>query len=580
MTAERARRDIGNTLSSYNNYWDILAELAQNARDAINRKREAGAEFTGKISLHINYQDRSIEILDNGCGIGKSHIATCLSSAGSDKKPDGPEIGHKGVGLTFCLFKGNRFEVESKHTDGSHYRALVVGANNWLQSKGDEQPPQAKISDMSGEPENSTFGKLPSKSFTLIKISEIAATEGCPDIFDMTRSQLEFLLLTKTAFGDTNSLFDENLTPSFQFSFSCSLSSEIEAESETQDLKPTFPAIHESIVRSVSLDEAVNKLASLDTSKKKTFLMNKVVYHKETIGDRDRNRISVYAVMFPGNGTFENLSNNALNIKFSNEEFQENNALFHSGIFVATKGMPTGIEIQPNNKCKYPAYYKRCYFIVQADTLLFDTGRKKLSSDSQKKRLKEAVASTYRRLEEIVMFQSGKSEGKTQDSKKARKAKLQEQWTAINNSDPLELTSIKYGKSPQNQEAGVVAIFHELLGANILKSYRPLHSGYGARYDLFADYLADGKTYKIVIEFKHSLDKICKDFEEETKFFDDVDLLIAWDADRKKLDSFNLELTPVEPDESEYEGANYTLNCGSFNEISVILLKDFIGKLI
>lgn len=38
------RKEICGIRDSYHHYWDLLAELLQNSRDAINRKRKQGCD--------------------------------------------------------------------------------------------------------------------------------------------------------------------------------------------------------------------------------------------------------------------------------------------------------------------------------------------------------------------------------------------------------------------------------------------------------------------------------------------------------------------------------------------------------
>jgi len=60
------RRSIRGIDDSYNNFWDILAELIQNSVDAIRKSENVAC---GEIVLHIDCQKGEISIKDNGCGI-------------------------------------------------------------------------------------------------------------------------------------------------------------------------------------------------------------------------------------------------------------------------------------------------------------------------------------------------------------------------------------------------------------------------------------------------------------------------------------------------------------------------------
>ena len=69
-TISNIRKSILNIDDSYNNYWDILAELLQNSVDAIiKRSSDEGRAISGRIDIKIDCQKKEIEITDDGCGI-------------------------------------------------------------------------------------------------------------------------------------------------------------------------------------------------------------------------------------------------------------------------------------------------------------------------------------------------------------------------------------------------------------------------------------------------------------------------------------------------------------------------------
>ena len=62
-TLSQIRHSICGIDDSYNNFWDILAELIQNAVDAINRTDPV---VQGEIYLQIDCIRKEISIRDNG----------------------------------------------------------------------------------------------------------------------------------------------------------------------------------------------------------------------------------------------------------------------------------------------------------------------------------------------------------------------------------------------------------------------------------------------------------------------------------------------------------------------------------
>lgn len=99
---QQIRQSIRDIDDSYNNNWDILAELCQNSVDAI---RKSDIE-EGIIKLEIDAHKKSIKIYDNGIGINPLKFADLLKPFSTDKRDDAETIGEKGVGLTFVMFSG------------------------------------------------------------------------------------------------------------------------------------------------------------------------------------------------------------------------------------------------------------------------------------------------------------------------------------------------------------------------------------------------------------------------------------------------------------------------------------------
>lgn len=84
-TLSQIRHSICGIDDSYNNFWDILAELIQNAVDAINRTDPV---VQGEIYLQIDCIRKEISIRDNGCGIAPEKLVTFLRPFSTDKLDD------------------------------------------------------------------------------------------------------------------------------------------------------------------------------------------------------------------------------------------------------------------------------------------------------------------------------------------------------------------------------------------------------------------------------------------------------------------------------------------------------------
>lgn len=161
----------------------------------------------------------------------------------------------------------------------------------------------------------------------------------------------------------------------------------------------------------------------------------------------------------------------------------------------------------------------------------------------------------------------------------------------------LKIDKINYLKNPNEQEAAVVSIFHELVGARILKGYYSLSTGYKQTYDLWAtynieskyvgenmqDYATDGRiVMPCVIEFKYVAESIIGDLSADIKFFNDMDLIVCWDLNEQKFAAHSIEVEQIAKEDVLFYGSNYKLiwpgsyNLGAASEKPVLALRKFI----
>ena len=64
------KREIKNILKSYTGYYDLFAELIQNALDAVERRiKEGEKNYEPSIWIKIDVQKGDISVTDNGCGM-------------------------------------------------------------------------------------------------------------------------------------------------------------------------------------------------------------------------------------------------------------------------------------------------------------------------------------------------------------------------------------------------------------------------------------------------------------------------------------------------------------------------------
>lgn len=580
QSLEALKRTILNILESYHNSWDILSELAQNSVDAIERKRGENSAHVGLVQISFDATSRQICFKDNGIGINEEKLLELLRPGGTDKDARDEELGEKGVGLKFCMFSANAFKIVTRGSDGKLHGGKINQANSWLQEKDiTAVPPRF-------EPLKVTPSDYPSQlhiaketfdmtSFCEVTIENVVVSED--DIFARSASQLRFILRSRTAIGRTFCLWNGN-SPSI----TCFLEMTLAEGVFKNDSIPTdFFQMHKFHKKHDNFNNMISQFATFDEKKKFTWLKNKTIWHTENFQWGGRT-IKVYGVMYPGHKMFREMVINYLALE-SEETYDEEQSLFAPRIYIASKGIPTGVVLRRPSKGARTQYYQRCFFLVEFNEMKFDQGRKSITWQAERQ-LQNSVAKVFARFEPFAKYQSNEKldpDDTTDKSKAEIDAEKKGRWEHAKNLVELGYDQISFKKQPDRQEAAVAGIFHELLGAKILKNYRPLTTGYGSRYDMLCEYVRNtGKPLDLIIEYKYTLDALLDDLTESTKYLEDIHMLVAWTANEQKLLDNGLILQLVSEDEQTYEGQTHRLadREGVMQEIAVILLKNFIER--
>ncbi|WP_035054503.1 ATP-binding protein [Andreprevotia chitinilytica] len=109
------RREIANILRSYTGYYDLFAELLQNALDAVESRIAEGdlGSDAGKIWIEIDLRTQTVGVVDNGCAMTLQQVQQFLRPNFSFKS--GPVTrGSKGVGATYLGYGFNKLLIASR----------------------------------------------------------------------------------------------------------------------------------------------------------------------------------------------------------------------------------------------------------------------------------------------------------------------------------------------------------------------------------------------------------------------------------------------------------------------------------
>ena len=506
---EQIRQSIIDIDDSYNNDWDVLAELCQNAVDSIRKSDRA----EGLIKIKINCSEKTIKIFDNGVGINPDKLPYLLKPFSTNKRQDHDLIGEKGVGLTFVMFSSNYFEIKSGNEEGAAI-GVLNNAYDWKNSEDDEYI-DLKVDKIDEELHG-----------TEVYIKNVKETY----IFELTFEQIKFVLRTRTALGSTKSIWGDDRNINIEIEFT-----DLNGKKYIDTLPFQYKLIFETLPQSAKIDYddflEYSSQADRSDSDKRNILRDKVIFRTDEYIHGNNRKIKYVACFVPKRHIWNKMSLEeglCSEEDLDNDEWLENfdYVKYKSGIFSSVKGMPTGI-ITDHPSSGWAGYWSNLFILLEDPQLSFDIGRKSLHG-SQAKILRDVSKKIFDGFtNNIVKYISGEPETNIEWDR-------DETFDEINNMLDLNISDIKFKKNPKDQEASVSAIFFECIGNGKINQITPLLAGYRSKYDLYAKW----GSKKIVIEFKSKLRNIIKDFSDAQKLFNEIDCIVCWDVsdeDREKL---------------------------------------------
>ena len=578
------RKEINNIINSYSNSWDILSELTQNSVDAIKRYNLhfLNNSREHEIEIKISVPGRKISIRDTGIGIQASKVQEIVAPNGTDKEDENDSIGEKGVGLTYTIFSCNDFSIKTQNIE-SYFEGSISNASIWRIGATSNIPELLIKQEKSIEPTENTF--------TEIELSDIEKNPfDADDLFNQTPEVLIYILRTKTVIGYLKGIFGEE-QPNIKVTLKY-----IDLYNKEKDFPIPFRYLLPEDFCSknvIELNEFKNKAATYDDKQKSQKLAGKALVKKSTI-NRTNHSINYYCFFAPTRSLWNDICEK--NNYFVTEQNQDKIPLATGGIYIATKGMPTGIIIEPPTT-GFAGYWGNFFILLEDDCITFDLGRKTVPSRT-KGLFKDIAKELFNEFLPFIKYVSSDPAVRNINATLQANEKQKIYENMKNCYANLGISCINYQKNPNGQEAAVVALFHELVGAGILKGYKSLSTGYKQTYDLWSNYHINtneiGENIKAqfndietidlpcVIEFKFAAQSIIDDLTADIKFFTDMDLLVCWDFDEQVLSKNSVEVTPLAKEDVLFYGSNYLLkwpgsyNLGAASEKPLLSLRQFI----
>jgi hypothetical protein len=558
LLSEVAHRNIVNILKSYTGFYDLFSEGIQNAIDGLEARAAASdGKYQPQLWIDVDLARRSVRIVDNGCGMDQEQFKLCFAPNVSFKR-DLPLRGQKGVGATFLAYGFSFIRLESKQR-GTMLGAILRGGRLWSEDKTGKVPrPRFEevafdVPELSDEP-----------SGTAVQIVLGNAPGERPQKLDWqgatTARQWLDVLRVKTPLGG---IYLTSSPKPFQYSVTVSVTTEAGVTTEHSNRVDYLYPHDIPDIKTASLNDLRAALAKIKgdpaTVQRKLPDDFKNLECLWEIWDADalalldiseddkalvaRHAVVVYGAFVHSVRVWDYFNDEVLALR-------SDYRLLRGGLQMASDHMPQGDLITIPLK-KAIGYQNNTHVIVHFTNGNPDLGRKTFQPEYHE--LAETLATKtvkmFTEYRNLVRPDTGAKVG-SQDKALYEWRKEQEQWRdshALVNVSP-NITIL----SEPREEQDVIALFHQLVGAGVLKGLRFYSTKFNSKYDsLFETYYGDtallysGRdnplgvsksldlphtSAPMVLEYKYDLDAVVNDFQRDVKFIKHIDLLVCWTA--------------------------------------------------
>jgi len=533
----RIARDI---IESYHYETDFLSELLQNAVDSI---RQTGRKSGNKISIEYIAHRGLYIVTDNGIGMSKDDLKLFAIGRTDKGTLSTLLIGEKGVGGSYVLCQSDFLEIESVK-NGKKVRAVCEKARETIYN-GDE--PELEIIEDAEVSGIDNYTKILTRSVDFKPYSELKEFGEDLRMF--------------TAVGNTRVPFEKE-DIDIQIQVSLTTKDEAGKEYRTSEVIP-FCFLY-------SPREYGDRVITYDELEK----------IKPTPPDSCYNNY-LFSIVDKDNGI--------LGIFGSERILHELN--IPSSIVLGVKGAPFPVEIVPPKTGSFP-YWRNLFILINRDDITLDVGRKSINQKDLRE-IKSQLRDFFNR--KVVKYAKLFSEKKT--ALPGALDQLKEQAMAKKD---LDIPKIAFEKAPsRGEEAAVIGIFHELIGAGLLKGYHTLSESHDSQYDGIIRYsipiskLGESakesvkKSFRNVrdkpshytqtgfIEFKVDAADFMSDCDRGKKNIEDVMILVSFDLNRKRMKK-GWRVDPIPNSARVFSGAKFKLVHESLDrDVPIILLKEF-----
>jgi hypothetical protein len=569
LTAAK-KRQIKNILKSYVSAYDPFSELIQNSMDAVDirltKLKEDG--YQKKLFITIDLKNNSFSITDNGIGFNNQEFKSFLAPNISFK--DGTKTrGHKGVGSTYIAFGFNFLQLGTKTDEGTLIAEMSNG-RNWVEdNEGIVTKPTVKSSTLIHAPFN---GVDRGATFTIKFGGDYTRPKNLSYFSAETALQWLHILLVKTPLGNID-FFNNNPNKTF-VNLEVVDSSGVVTELNNETADYVYP--HLKIQASVNLREItkyqqklinegkpvgdlpfrftrLNGIYEYFTSEDlKSVPTNKITAeHKKLIDDF---QITAYGYFCYSTDIWDELNDKVVNLR-------KGIRLLRGGLQLANNFMTQGelIAIPLTSNIGYQNQAHVLVHFINADP---DLGRKGFQPELKElgEILSVGIVNLFKKWRGLLKIDTGARPNIassddvfnwiTQQTKYEETHPL----TIKNENFFAPVNEISITSIPQSEQ-DVIVLFNQLLAGGVIRGIKLLATDQKKQYDgVFKYYIKEPLTNHIydkvknplgvqvlenkgdyssrpwILEYKYSVDGLIREFENEEKKENEINLVVAWDT--------------------------------------------------
>lgn len=630
MMAAAQRREIRNILKSYTGYFDLFAELLQNALDAVERRAEeeaqAGANYSPTVWVELDIENKRVSVTDNGCGMDLAEFKQFLAPSWSFKDATRTR-GSKGVGATYLAYGFHHVQFSTRRS-GRTYSGVLKDGRKWVDDESGTVYRPTITTDFS---QTTLFSEIDQgTSITVSLDGDNVRPSDLTWIGARTAEQWMPTLRVNTALGGVY------LGPTAPRDVKIKLCvKDSEYGTTSVDLEqPRYLYPHDCISNTVDVRDYIHYIIDR-ADKGQTTQKAPPKYQKkngiwgiwsidEILGNHrlcpittrldddeaelaKRLDLQIYIFLAFSTDVWDSYNDERLGLR-------KNYRLLHGGIQLATRHMPQGgtVTIPLTNNI---GFQQMAHVVVHMNDAEPDLGRKGFQPEVVRvaEKLSVSAVTGMRRYLELLRKAGGQKEfGKEYEL---------DQWIKAQETHEHEHPLVISGRGlfmPQEElpirsepvvEQDVVALFNQMISAGLVRGIELIASSQFKQYDgLFRVHMEtpfdkfilaeenplgvdpdqfvgqDRVVSKVkILEYKYSVNGLIEEIEAEIKSTDDISLVVAWEMGEKWKELFDV-MSYLDPDHESHRwihGSTHSFSHSITGQPAFegIILKDLVGFL-